>query len=157
MWSRIRTSLLWLLMAALPVQSWAVATMVNCGPNHHEMSAQSASHSGQSHAADEHEAAHGPDHHQDLEVGTHDLPDDSAASTSATSSTDAAGTDHHPLKLGKFKCSACATCCLGLALPSPILTFDAAVSSDTIEPGIKEAAPVFLTTGLDRPPRTLPA
>lgn len=64
------------------------------------------------------------------------------------------GTDAGSLSMGKFKCSACATCCLGMALPSSILTFDASVSSDTVEFGLPQGQVVFLTTVLERPPRT---
>ena len=64
--------------------------------------------------------------------------------------------DHHSLqKLGKFKCSACASCCLGVALPSPVLSFYASVSSDTPVAGMPQAVAVFLTEGLERPPRTV--
>jgi len=67
-----------------------------------------------------------------------------------------ANTDHHSLqKLGKFKCSACASCCVGAALPSPVLSFDPSVSADTIVPDISQAVTVFLTGGLERPPRTI--
>jgi hypothetical protein len=141
MWSRIRTVMMWLLMAALPVQSWAVATMVNCGPSHHRMAPSAHEHSSHSHERVAAGHAHELDHDHDHDHGQH--ADEAPADT-----------DPQPLSLGKFKCSACATCCLGMALPSAILTFDASVSSDTIEPGMPQGHAVFLTAGPERPPRT---
>ncbi len=138
MWSRIRTVMMWCLIAALPVQSWAVATMVNCGPSHHRMSAATAS--GEDHHAHGHDhASH--QHETSLQVSypSHEATDDTQP----------------PLSLAKFKCSACATCCLATALPSSVLTFEASVSPDTVEPGLPHARVVFLTTGVERPPRSI--
>lgn len=142
--------MMWLLLAALPVQSWAVATMVNCGPSHHRMTLQGDapaearhghSHEGHDQASHDHGSHHQSHHH---DVATADGAEPSTADT---------GTDN--LSMGKFKCSACATCCLGMALPSSVLTFDASVSSDTIEPGMPVGHAVFLTAALERPPRTI--
>lgn len=136
MWSRIRTLTLWLLLAALPVQSWAIATMMNCGPTHHRMTSQAADAA----PVDHHAHDHASSHHGDAVA---DLSDD-----------DRADSDLPPLSLGKFKCSACATCCLGMALPMSGLSLEAGVASDTVSPGIAQRQVVFLTAGLERPPRT---
>jgi hypothetical protein len=53
------------------------------------------------------------------------------------------------------KCSACASCCLGVALPSATLSFQAIAPSGAPVAGMFHAAAVFLTDGLERPPRTL--
>lgn len=140
--------LMWLLLAALPMQSWAVATMLNCGPSHHRMTLHPADATAEAHhgrsSHEEHDQAehdHGPLHH---DVATNDgnthqpQPDNNA----------------DPLSMGTFKCSACATCCLGMALPSPVLAFEAKASSDTVELGVPQGHVVFLTAGLERPPRT---
>ena len=143
--------MMWLLLAALPVQGWAVATMVNCGPTHHRMAPaapDAAEHAHHGHSHDAHDGsghdprAHTSHHHGDAAEGQAQ-PDDADTHT-----------DTAPLSLGKFKCSACATCCLGMALPSTAVTFDAAVSSDTVEPHLPQPHVVFLTAGLERPPRS---
>lgn len=148
MGSRIRAVMMWLLLAALPVQSWAVATMVHCGPLHHRMALPAVEaaagtqhgHSRQHHGPAGHE--HGSPHHDmAAEAGRADAPQADADPQSS-------------LSMGKFKCSACATCCLGMALPSTVLSFDASVSSDTVETGMPQGHAVFVTAGIERPPRT---
>jgi hypothetical protein len=128
------------------VQSWAAATMLNCGPTHHRMAGQATAAAEPSHsqAVDGHGAHSGHDassHHHEVAFEGHVDPGQADVD--------------QPLPLGKFKCSACASCCLGMALPSPILTIDASVSSDTVLPGMAQGHVVFLTAGLERPPRTL--
>lgn len=122
--------MMWLLLAALPVQGWAVATLVNCGPTHPRMAAAA-------HDAAEHAHHHGETANQGEPANAQAEPDAAAS-----------------LSLSKFKCSACASCCLGMALPSTAVTFDAAVSSDAVEPDLPQRHAVFLTAGLERPPRS---
>jgi hypothetical protein len=157
MWSRIRNVMMWLLIAALPVQSWAAATMVNCGPSHHRMAPQAASggHSSSEHHSHAHDAQvaghdHAVDHH-DMEADGHHADEDQLQASDEPQ----ADTDQQSLSLGKFKCSACAICCLGMALPSSVLSFDASVSSETVQPGMPHGHVVFLTAGPERPPRTI--
>lgn len=130
---RVRVVMIWLLMACLPVQSWAAATMLNCGPVHGRMAVEAietTGHAGHGHSLEAHASAG----HE------HGSPD----------------ADHQALELGQSNtCSACAACCLGLALPSTLLAFDASVSSDTFAPGMPHGRIVFLTAGLERPPRTI--
>jgi len=76
------------------------------------------------------------------------------ASDAGVDGSQPAGTDHHSLqKLGK--CSACASCCVGAALPGPVLLFDPSVPADTFVPDLSQAVTVFLTGGLERPPRSI--
>jgi hypothetical protein len=133
-------SLIWLLALALPIQGLAAATMVNCaiGHEHHGATPSAAAPiaialhahgAGVAHQAHEHGAA----------VSDHHAADNSGA----------------PIL---HKCSACAACCIGLALPSadssaPALPLAAAVAL----PAPMAQAVVFLTGGPDRPPRTLSA
>ena len=135
MWSRIRTVLIWLVVAALPVQGWAAASMINCGPAHHRMAA-----------------------------ATHPHPDDAMAGEHAGHAHHAASMSHasgdHPQfgsdelgKLGNFKCSGCASCCAAAALPSTVIRLDALAATDFVAPRIPSTVPVFLTDGPDRPPR----
>ena len=153
--SWFRTALMWLLVAALPVQSWAAATMANCGPIHHRMAVESAA----AHDVMPHSHDSGRDPMAPHSGHTHDQHGHHGATVVSDADVDsshAPDADHHSLQnLGKFKCSACASCCLGLALPSPVLSFDASVSSDTPVAGMPQAVAVFLTGGLERPPQTI--
>lgn len=131
-----RLSLTWLLLLALPLQGFAAATMINCGPNHHRMmvAAMADTPKAQQH---HHEMGVATDHHE-----------------GASNDGDAPSV-HHLDKLMKFKCSACAACCMGAALPT------AALSIASLPPAMTTAAFVstphadFLSDGLDRPPRLL--
>jgi hypothetical protein len=146
MGSRIRTVMMCLLLAALPVQSWAVATMVNCGPTHHRMSAamDTGAHVHDEESHEPHGHDHASHHHDTATSDQADRVDQGQADP-----------DPKTASMGKFKCSACATCCLGMALPSPLLTFDASVSSETVQLGMPQGHVVFLTAGLERPPRSI--
>ena len=110
---------MWLLATALPLQGFAAATMLTCGPAHHRMAASAAPHA---HAHEGHQ------HHHD------------------------AGTLQ---QLAKFKCSACAACCVAAALPSPTLTFDSPDLAEVHASVPPPAVAIFLTDGLERPPRPL--
>lgn len=67
--------MMWLSLAVLPVQSWAVATMVNCGPLHHRITLQTVDatpdvHHGHAHEGHD-QAGHdqGAHHHDMATVG----------------------------------------------------------------------------------------
>jgi len=104
---RFRLIFAWLLLAALPLQGWAAATMLFCGPaqgvaviakahasgdalSHHDM--QTAHHDMQT--------AHGQHH-----VGTADMGDSGIAHDGAKTVAD-----------GSHTCGVCAACCNGVAL-----------------------------------------
>jgi len=142
MLASFRFAMMWLLLLALPLQGFAAATMLNCGPNHHRM--WEASVGTQVDSSDH--AAHG--HHQHPQNVAE--PDEMAA---AGDHDDVDNSLHHLSKLSKFKCSACAACCMGVALPpSPIafLSFPPAsvLTSSVFAPHVD-----FVSSGLDRPPR----
>jgi hypothetical protein len=88
---------MWLLLLALPLQGFAAATMINCGPNHHRMLAASARPATESH---EHAMSghhlHAADAAGDIHAAATDDGEDGPSSV------------HHLDKLSKFKCSACA-------------------------------------------------
>jgi hypothetical protein len=123
----------WLLALALPVQGIAATTMFACGPGHDASAghAPSALH----HGAIEHEshdhAGHAADGH----------PMDPVHASGEDASGDA-GT-----------CSACASCCLGAAIPQARIDADVAVASSTQASDLGFAAVAFLTNGPERPPR----
>lgn len=135
---------MWLLLIALPLQGFAAATMINCGPNHHRMLAALAGTSPESH----HHAMTGDHQHEASAAGA-------VHADSAEDGEHGASSGHHLDKLTKFKCSACAACCMGAAMPT------AALVIATLSPAVMTATSVsaphvdFLSDGVDRPPRLL--
>lgn len=133
---------MWLLLLALPLQGFAAATMINCGPNHHRMSAAAMTAPAQAH----HHATNEQHQHG---VGVADDHDEMAS----TAGEHGAPSVHHLDKLMKFKCSACAACCMGAAMPTAAVTFEpfpAAMTPDSFVPTTHVG---FVTDGPDRPPR----
>ncbi|MBX9793861.1 MAG: hypothetical protein K2Y02_06150, partial [Burkholderiaceae bacterium] len=129
MLNRVRVALMWVLLFALPFQGYAAATMLGCGPTHHRMSSATAEVASAPAAA----AAH---------IHQHDAADAFAE----------AG-DHH--LAGKVsKCSACAACCVGAALPAAALVFAAAAPAAAPAAQRSVGDVRFVTDGPDRPPRT---
>ena len=148
----VRSALLWLLLFALPLQGFAAATMLTCGPNHHRVAefTRSAAAESQGHAT------HGDPHHDhDHAMGAADAGAVTAADGGAAGAGAGASSAHHLDKLSKFKCSACASCCIGAALPAAALLF--ASFAPAAAPSFFVAVePVgFFTDGPDRPPRIL--
>lgn len=126
---------MWLLLLALPLQGFAAATLRHCGSGQHQRPAAVAA----GPAATHHAAA-------------------GHAQAQAHHATAGAPTAQHQHAAGKAalattKCSACAACCMGVALPA------AAPALVAVAPAMPPAGPVatrhvdFLADGLDRPPR----
>ena len=150
--TRLRNALMWVLVAALPLQSVAAATMLHCGslPN-------SAAHA--------HEDADRPAHaHDDHAMGGHhghhavaNASEETTASPSGAVAPSTQGQDggHTLLHDAKGKCSACASCCTAAALPSAIQSFDATPPTYFFAPSAPLVTPVFITAGPERPPRLL--
>lgn len=137
---------MWLVTLAIPLQGLAAATMLSCGPGHHRMMAAKAMQS----AATHDHAAHG---HAALS-GVHAA--DAAESADLDKST-GVSEDSSAAKnlnqLAKFKCSACAACCVTTVLPSSALSFDPPKqTAHFVLSPIVSVAP-FLTGGQERPPR----
>ena len=98
---------MWLLLLALPLQGYAAATMLHCGPNHHRMMTAAWAEP----AATRDHAVTAPHHHaMGMADGHHEA-------ASAEGSPDAPPLPHLD-KLMKFKCQACPVCCLGAAMPT---------------------------------------
>ena len=140
--SRLRSVMMWLLLFALPLQGFAAATMLNCGPNHQRMMVAAIAEPDQTH---EHMAA--GQHHR--ETGMAGVEHEAA-------SVDQRG-DAVPLpqldKLMKFKCNACAVCCMGAAMPTAIFTFELFPPAMAPESSVPTSHVGFVTDGPDRPPR----
>ena len=138
---RFRSVLMWLLLIALPVQGFAAATMLNCGPNHHRMWEASV---GTQVGSSEH-AAHDHQHPKDVAD-----PDEVAV---VGDHADGGSSLNHLSKLSKFKCSACAACCMGVALPPSPLAFLSFPPASAPTPNVSAPHVDFVSNGLDRPPR----
>ncbi len=132
----LRTLWICLLLLALPVQGFAAARMTQCGPSHDRLQHTPASDHGEAEAMHAHEQhAHHHSHHH-------------AASQADEASNDATTPP------AKHHCSACASCCVGMALPSstPVVITPAEAVIHVAASGAAE--PIFLTSGLERPPRS---
>jgi hypothetical protein len=126
---------MWLLALALPVQGVSAATMLACGLGHHK-----------------HRASKAPVHSHVHTVGhVHAL----AASTNDAGAITGAPQGKTDLgKVAEHKCSACASCCLGAAVPTEVASFDAIQLPQVFASLVARTLPAYLTEGLERPPRT---
>jgi hypothetical protein len=130
----LRTLWICLLLLALPVQGFAAAQMTQCGPSHGRM---------------QHASSGAHDHEQHVQAQDHHHAHQADAAVHAD---DAAGDGSTPP--AKHHCSACAACCVGMALPSsaPVVIAPAEAVLHRVATGA--ADPIFLTSGLERPPRS---
>ncbi len=131
----LRSLWICLLLLALPVQGFAAAQMAQCGPGHGRLQHASVGGHGDGGALHTHEQ-HAQDDHQHA----------------ASHADDASIDDSTPA--AKHHCSACASCCVGLALPSSTPVVVAPSEATLHVSGGGAADPVFLTSGLERPPRS---
>ena len=141
----MRIALMWLLALAVPVQGFAAASMLSCGPGHHG-SAAVHSHDGHPHS-----------HDHAVAEGAHDHP--AVAEASSGFSNDSPSGDHAESadldKWSKGTCSACASCCTAAALPSTVISFGVSASHDTFFAVVPGNVGAFLTDGPERPPRPI--
>lgn len=129
-----RTLLLWLLIAALPVQGWAAVVKSGCGPAHHDSSPVVA-------MTDQHDASPAQSHHDGLSGHA-------TADASAKASADK-GSAH---KSSHY--SVCAASCFGAVAPPSVLPLSPLVSSS--ETVIVSLLPLLagpIPASLERPPR----
>ncbi|MDO9312970.1 MAG: hypothetical protein Q7T97_00305 [Burkholderiaceae bacterium] len=92
----------------------------------------------------------GPSHHRVSESAALEA----APAASAHEHEHDASADHRDADKAS-KCSVCAACCVGAALPAAALVFAAAAPADA-PPTLRSMGAVgFLTDGPDRPPRLL--
>jgi hypothetical protein len=135
---RFRLILAWLLLAALPLQGWAAATMLFCGP------AQPAAVVAKANAH-----AHAAAHH-DMHTAHHDVQ--AAHAQHHVDTTDTGSADHGTAD-GSHTCGVCAACCNGVALAQtphwPIISV--APGADPAEPLV--AVLVRPSSVPDKPPR----
>ena len=127
--------LMWLLAVALPLQGVSAATMLSCGGEH--PAASTSTDPG-------HALGHAGSHMHDPMAGA-DHRTASAAHVVSIKSNLGKSAGH--------KCSACAACCLGAAVPSTTLSFDTIRLTDHFAPLATRTVAAFATGRLERPPR----
>ena len=130
-------ALTWLLIVALPVQAMAANVMIHCGPQH-----------GLANAKHSKSADH---HHADGVSHSHGS---GSSETARQAHAHVGSADAGALDLTDFaKCSACASCCVGAALP---VTPRSVVATPThVSPLFSRVDPVLdvFVPGPERPPR----
>ena len=142
--SWLRFALTWLLAIALPLQGWAAASMLSCGPIDERMTGAAAA------------AAPHMHHHGRAAMHAHSPIHSDDRSAASDASDMEHGAAHHDFdKLSKFKCSACSVCCTAAALPATIVSFDATPVAHSVDQALPATAVVFLTAGPERPPRPI--
>ena len=133
----LKTLLLLLLIAALPLQGAAAAMRLSCGPAHHHQPAQLASATGAPH----HDAA-----------AAHFDSDHSAFDATASAEQAPAAQVGH----AHSSCSACAACCVGAAAPpSASIPTAPLEGSEFIAVAPAPLLAGFIPASLERPPRTV--
>jgi hypothetical protein len=131
----VRLLIVWALVALLPLQGYAAAAMISCGPMHAEQALRAQ------------EFLHPGGHqHSGYQHGHHE---------SAGESDPGSGGSAPALPdLLKFKCSACAACCTGAAAPSPAVPFVALTKPHPVIPAFFDSPyHSIVLPGLERPPR----
>lgn len=139
----LRILIVWFIAIALPVQGLAGVTMAHCGSSHERMGA--ALESGQHRHAD-HEAGAAHHHAAGVVEGTAEADRDAAVESQPPSGTLS--------DLAPHKCSSCASCCAGSALPSEPPRLPEPMASPAVFDEEMVAVDAFASDGPDRPPRT---
>jgi hypothetical protein len=146
----VRIVLAWLVALALPVQGFAAAAMLSCGPGHERMAG--AVEAGHVHAS---HGAHGIAEPETTARAT--APGATAADATAPGATtpDASAPDASALlaAAGAFKCSACAACSVATALPaSPVIVAAQRPAAEAIPERLQPSGD-FVVERLEHPPR----
>jgi hypothetical protein len=137
----LRLAFVCLLAVALPLQGVSAATMMACGTQQHGSHATLAEH-------DHHVgsfAAEGHSHVTAAETDEHASHDHASGTSDAKSSS----SKHSQ------KCSICASCCVGAAVPAQPLSFASVKVTDHFAPLVPRSIAAFVTEGLERPPRLI--
>lgn len=143
--------LLWLLMAALPLQGMAAVIKANCGPKHHTVSVSAPAESTMpAHHAqnfhEEHASSHGSDASN---IAEKQLP-----ANDASSSVPAQSGSHH----ASYYCSGCTTGCTGATAP-PLAFSAISVPVHAEDVAIPPVVSYFgfIPPSLERPPKPFSA
>jgi hypothetical protein len=121
--SRFRSLLVWLVMAAIPLQGLAAASMLFCGMGAHHAPAQQAAAAPSVHASHAESASGSHDHSKH----SHD------AEVQADKTQDASG---GKLPDASHKCGVCASCCSSVAIAEfpQLVAFAPAPQAELAEP-----------------------
>jgi hypothetical protein len=141
----LKTLLLWLLIAALPLQGLAAVIQSSCGPSHHALTRANAvvtvhHHDGIAHSHDGHD------------VAMQTSADDASANVQLSDDNSLS------IKHKASSCSACAACCVGAAAPPSASIWAPVYSSSEfvlISPTPLVAG--FIPASLERPPKRISA
>ena len=138
----LRLLIVWFIAIALPVQGMAGVTMAHCGSSHARMGA----------------TMEAPQHrHADREAGAHHHPADvadGAAQPDHGAAPQAKAQSSKLSDLAQYKCSSCASCCAGSALPSAIPCLPETMAAPAVFAEEMVTVDAFTSDGPDRPPRT---
>lgn len=139
----LRLLIVWFVAIALPVQGMAGVTMAHCGSSHERMvaAAQVNAHHHAKHDA-------GVAHHHDGDA------------SHVADAADHVKVAQDPVKsdkmsnLAQYKCSSCASCCAGSALPSAMPRIPQVAAAPAVFAEEMVSVDAFASDGPDRPPRT---
>ena len=139
----LRLLIVWFIAIALPVQGMAGVTMTHCGSSHARMGAAMEA---PQHRHADHEA--GAAHHHPAEVA------DGATQPDQGTATEAKVQSGTMSDLAQYKCSSCASCCAGSALPSALPRLPEPIAAPAVFVEVMVTVDAFASDGPDRPPRT---
>ncbi len=140
----VKTFLLWLLMAALPLQGFAAAKQAFCGPSHHHVLKMNTAVGEHSHG---NKALH--DHNEGATSAHHSTAEQPVVADGSSDS-------HH--KHQNSSCSNCAACCMGAVAPpsaAALVPVYADAKFLVISPALLVTG--FIPAGLERPPKHISA
>lgn len=128
----LKRLVIWLMLIALPMQSFAAVTMLHCAPRHEAIAAVVHEH----HASGMEGHEGHTHHHADADAGTNSQTDDIP-----TISTD--------------KCSACSTCCMSsMAMTYPQWMSPIQIGAPVLVPHPALSFHSIILDGPQRPPRS---
>lgn len=139
----LRLLIVWFIAIALPVQGMAGVTMAHCASSHERMGAEmeAPQHRHADHGAG---AAH---HHRADVANVATLADHDTA-------TQAKAQSGKLSDLAQYKCSSCASCCAGSALPSALPRLPELTAARAVFAEVMVTVDALASDGPDRPPRT---
>jgi hypothetical protein len=146
----LKTLLLWLLVLALPMQTYAAATMFFCGTTFEHTAETVVEAATMDHATVQHGGPefHAPDsmHHT---AHAHDAHHARHASDQAAHASHSAERQHS-------SCSICAVCCVGIAMmPAAIDWHPPHADAEIPLAALVVSFSGHIPPGIDRPPRTI--
>jgi hypothetical protein len=138
----LRLLIVWFIAIALPVQGMAGVTMAHCGSSHERMGAAAQA---TQHLHADHDA--GVAHHHDSDAADGVEAADHAEAGPAKVKSDKVS------DLAQYKCSSCASCCAGSALPSAMPRIPQVAAASAVFAEEVVTVDAFASDGPDRPPR----